>query len=1175
MADNYRNTVDISVEIVGSGPAGRDGTDGSDGYSPEVTIAEITGGHRVTITDRDHPSGQSFDVLDGQGGSGGTTDHRQLSNRDADNQHPMSAITGLSSALAGKQGTISDLDDIRAGAALGETAVQPESGKGLSTNDYTTTEKNKLAGISPGAEVNVQADWTQTDASADDYIKNKPTIPTALSQLTADATHRTVTDTEKETWNGKSDFSGSYDDLTDKPTIPDELSDLTQDATHRTVTDTEKATWNGKGTYSKPSGGIPKTDLAADVQTSLGLADSALQSVPATYRTAAAQDVIDAGKVDKSAQSAKTSAMTQAVGIDNDGKLWTTPGGGGGASTAEEVSYDNTASGYHATDVQNAVDESAVIAKGQQRQITALHNLLEGVTYSTETDTTAAYAKTVPSGAQAVSVNSFGGHCEVVDDEIVSAGVTEIESTKADDTPLGSITLPSALLTFLADKGYGWSAGTAYNEIDFANKKYIQRVGKVDAGTLNWFFEPYASANVFMLPYNELDVVNPYPSSTWVNLLCEKYETKPSSGSFGAYKDINNVIYLNISTDKRAPCVRDDSFDGDADDFKVALSGVDIYYELAEPVEYDISSYLPTDEAFNFLLTEPGGALTFKQSDNTELSVPQNLTWAMQISPNTHADDVSYDNTTSGLTAEDVQGAIDELSSEKVNVAAQAAKSEAMTQPVGIDGNGKLWTTPGGGGGGDTAGVVAPAYDAESTYAADDLVIHDALLYRCLEDIEIPEDWTQTHWEQTTVDAEMAKYMKYSTLVVTCLTQDGVTVTGQTVTVRKTDASGDVYATAAYNGQPVSILIPVGFNYHVSVSDTLDHHFNPTTATGFVNVPTINVTLMYSDFSNIKTFRDVKAALNVDIDLTELVGEQVEATRQNKSLAFDVVDYDAQDNSVWLLLHDTMPNQMVFEPEQALAWFENGLAAGDYCFTHSSSVRFFTLTKPIPEGGQLKATGSAFSTYASQDASTAIESGSVTSTEIAGATSLGTTAEGDLNHMDRVQNGSNNAGESGLFAWLNSDAGPNENLPRVNKFSRPYSSGSDGGFLNGFDAESLACLEDVTWQIQANNIYEAPAALGGIAVKGQTYSFHGKIGLAKLANIGLSDNNPWDLYVGATNTDRIKYYNGGTRGWWAFDVIEYYSNRERVVSTSGELDFDPVIRSYGVVPACKIKKSII
>lgn len=40
--------------------------------------------------------------------------------------------------------------------------------------------------------------------------------------------------------------SGSYNDLSDKPTIPDELADLTEDSTHRTVTDTEKATWNAK-----------------------------------------------------------------------------------------------------------------------------------------------------------------------------------------------------------------------------------------------------------------------------------------------------------------------------------------------------------------------------------------------------------------------------------------------------------------------------------------------------------------------------------------------------------------------------------------------------------------------------------------------------------------------------------------------------------------------------------------------------------------------------------------------------------------------------------------------------------------------------------------------------------------------------------------------------------------
>lgn len=46
-------------------PKGDTGAAGADGYSPEVTITSITGGHTVKITDEDHPTGQSFNVMDG------------------------------------------------------------------------------------------------------------------------------------------------------------------------------------------------------------------------------------------------------------------------------------------------------------------------------------------------------------------------------------------------------------------------------------------------------------------------------------------------------------------------------------------------------------------------------------------------------------------------------------------------------------------------------------------------------------------------------------------------------------------------------------------------------------------------------------------------------------------------------------------------------------------------------------------------------------------------------------------------------------------------------------------------------------------------------------------------------------------------------------------------------
>ena len=55
--------------------------------------------------------------------------------------------------------------------------VDVVAGKGLSTEDYTTAEKTKLSGIESGAEVNVQADWNQSDNTKDDYINNKPSIP--------------------------------------------------------------------------------------------------------------------------------------------------------------------------------------------------------------------------------------------------------------------------------------------------------------------------------------------------------------------------------------------------------------------------------------------------------------------------------------------------------------------------------------------------------------------------------------------------------------------------------------------------------------------------------------------------------------------------------------------------------------------------------------------------------------------------------------------------------------------------------------------------------------------------------------------------------------------------------------------------------------------------------------
>lgn len=71
--------------------------------------------------------------------------------------------------------------------------VEKESGKGLSTNDFTTTLKDKLDGIEAGAQKNVKPDWSASSGSAAEIL-NKPTIPSKTSDLKNDSGFITTSD---------------------------------------------------------------------------------------------------------------------------------------------------------------------------------------------------------------------------------------------------------------------------------------------------------------------------------------------------------------------------------------------------------------------------------------------------------------------------------------------------------------------------------------------------------------------------------------------------------------------------------------------------------------------------------------------------------------------------------------------------------------------------------------------------------------------------------------------------------------------------------------------------------------------------------------------------------------------------------------------------------------------
>lgn len=77
---------------------GEPGETGADGFSPTVEVAEITGGHRVTITDA--TGAHIFDVMDGEGGAGGDAGSGLPSVTTADNGKFLQVVNGAWAAVA-------------------------------------------------------------------------------------------------------------------------------------------------------------------------------------------------------------------------------------------------------------------------------------------------------------------------------------------------------------------------------------------------------------------------------------------------------------------------------------------------------------------------------------------------------------------------------------------------------------------------------------------------------------------------------------------------------------------------------------------------------------------------------------------------------------------------------------------------------------------------------------------------------------------------------------------------------------------------------------------------------------------------------------------------------------------------------------------------------------------
>ena len=383
--------------------------------------------------------------------------------------------------------------------------------------------------------------------------------------------------------------------------------------------------------------------------------------------------------------------------------------------------------------------------KELQRRVNALYSIGQGITHKFETDSDTAYAKTIPTGAKLMSVKSIGGHSEVIDGEIVSAGtesvveqgknlfdytdkiyhganVSKIENgviytkqllttvlniptvvgskytlsfkVKSSGANQGGLRWSlqkgkntsyahdssliksevgyaanaeyQAVATFVATTdfvslctimlmvydvqlengdtatnyfpfyqtayqipeairnlpGYGWSAGTARNYVDYENKKYVQCVNSVDLGTLDWTSRLSTVDNsIYVFISNDLNVNN-----RGNNGLCSHYDFVTSGIDAAIVKKDKFFYYnpLNIA-------FIDKSYT-DAAAFKQAMQGVILYYELANPIVTDISTLIPDDFLRN-IEVEAGGSVTFKGgNDSYRIPVPSEEEYIVKLS---------------------------------------------------------------------------------------------------------------------------------------------------------------------------------------------------------------------------------------------------------------------------------------------------------------------------------------------------------------------------------------------------------------------------------------------------------------------------------------------------------------------------------------------------------------
>lgn len=209
---------------------------------------------------------------------------------------------------------------------------------------------------------------------------------------------------------------------------------------------------------------------------------------------------------------------------------------------------------------------------------------------------------------------------------IRDSAVTSFTSTESSYAFIATVSVPDEVKDL---PGYGWGVSDSvfnyvYYDTDEKKWLFVQKVGRVDLGTLSWAINNIGvSPSVFVSSeINDCKLVEP---TVLANILNAKYNvdtrnriagaTTDKTIGIGAYNEAGNKVYIY------------DSLYTDKDTFKTAISGVYLYYELADPIVTDITDLMPSN--FGYIEVRPEGKIIF--NNEYEQAVPSAITYLVEV----------------------------------------------------------------------------------------------------------------------------------------------------------------------------------------------------------------------------------------------------------------------------------------------------------------------------------------------------------------------------------------------------------------------------------------------------------------------------------------------------------------------------------------------------------------